>query len=471
MTNCLIFDIGKTHIKWHVLDSEFNTLHVEQSLNSVDSSGPYPHFDVDRIWDQFIEETKKITSTIDVSRICVTTHGATAALIDRTQSGNGLVAPVMDYEYEGVKSLNHAYAQIRPKFNETASPDLPAGLNLGRQLFWLQHSHAKQFAKATDILLYPQYWVWRLTGQLCSEITSLGCHTDLWSPWNNDFSSLVQRCRWDEKFPEIRPAWDCIGTVTREISEATRLPSSCEVFVGVHDSNASYLRHKSTAKQQSFSIVSTGTWSIVMDSQGDKSALDENKDMLANIDVWGNSVICSRFMGGREYANICEKLSGDLSESFTENDIGALVENEVYCLPSWQYNTGPFGKEHPKIENPNGIHIIPSALASLYCALMLDHQLDLVKSSGNVIVSGAFLKNNVLCKLLAQLRDTQTVTATSDDTGTVMGAAQLTDWNKEYTEQPSHIVIPSTIDALDKYKIRWAKKVRQSDTKSKCKIV
>ena len=42
-------------------------------------------------------------------------------------------------------------------------------------------------------MTYPQYWVSRLTGTVASDVTSLGCHTDLWAPGAGDFSSLVDR--------------------------------------------------------------------------------------------------------------------------------------------------------------------------------------------------------------------------------------------------------------------------------------
>ena len=40
---------------------------------------------------------------------------------------------------------------------------------------------------------YPQYWAFRLTGVAATEVTSLGCHTDLWNPRAGAFSSLVER--------------------------------------------------------------------------------------------------------------------------------------------------------------------------------------------------------------------------------------------------------------------------------------
>ena len=76
----------------------------------------------------------------------------------------------MDYEWNGLESVNVEYEGIRPSFEETFSPSLPAGLNFGKQLFWQQKNFPEEFKNANAILMYPQYWSWRLTGNLSSEI-------------------------------------------------------------------------------------------------------------------------------------------------------------------------------------------------------------------------------------------------------------------------------------------------------------
>ncbi len=43
-------------------------------------------------------------------------------------------------------------------------------------------SSAELFSRAAHTLLYPQFWAWRLSGVMASEVTSLGCHSDLWLP-------------------------------------------------------------------------------------------------------------------------------------------------------------------------------------------------------------------------------------------------------------------------------------------------
>ncbi len=65
---------------------------------------------------------------------------------------------------------------------KTGSPTLPMGLNLGAQIHWQARRFPDAFAKTRHILMYPQYWAFRLTGVAASEATSLGCHTDLWAP-------------------------------------------------------------------------------------------------------------------------------------------------------------------------------------------------------------------------------------------------------------------------------------------------
>ena len=43
--------------------------------------------------------------------------------------------------------------------------------------------------------MYPQYWAYRLTGVLANEVTSLGCHTDLWDYRAGDFSTPGRQAR------------------------------------------------------------------------------------------------------------------------------------------------------------------------------------------------------------------------------------------------------------------------------------
>ncbi|WP_027330709.1 FGGY-family carbohydrate kinase [Marinimicrobium agarilyticum] len=453
MDYVVVLDIGKTNIKVHVLDKHMDSVFEQSKPNTVMDGEPYPHFDVDAIWAWFLTVLQEVAGQFPVNAISVTTHGATAALVDRSSPGNGLVLPVLDYEFSGPGSLSDDYAEVRPPFNETRSPSLPSGMNLGRQLYWQQVCFPEAFKRATDILLYPQYWVWRLTGICCSEVTSLGCHTDLWAPEKGDFSGLVDQMQWRSLFPEIRPADSVAGAITEEVSKKTGLPERCPVTVGIHDSNASYLRYVKASKGEPFAVISTGTWAITMANGGPKAGLDESRDMLMNVDFRREPVACARFMAGREYESICHKMGSFPAEPFSIRDVEVILETDAHALPAFCESSGPFsgktGSLHADVNRING-----AALASVYCALMLDLELDLLKANGDIFLEGAFLKNAFLCQLLATLRGEQRLFLSNDSTGTVKGAAALADPEAPIEEKRA-LCEPLQLPELPSYRERW----------------
>jgi sugar (pentulose or hexulose) kinase len=381
-----ILDIGKTNIKlWVYNDSGAPELDTSRKNHSC-SQGLYPHIDIEGIWRWFTEVLKKYKNTYSIKSLIITTHGATAALID--SQNQRLALPVLDYEFEGVNSIDHIYQELRPTFSETLSPSLPFGLNLGKQLFWLAHTYPQHFAKGDTFLTYPQYWAWRLTGVAAVEVTSLGCHTDLWNPTENQYSSLIRTQGWEQLMPPVRKAWEPLGCVNHRLAIELGLPDDCQVFVGLHDSNASYLRYLLASPTQTngsaFCVISSGTWTVLMQSGDATTHLDGNKDMLANCDISGAPVGCARFMGGREYQTICEKLGGVAGDAFTSADIQTAINNQWLATPDFSGGNGPFGGLTPQFQCPNPANS-PNAIATLYCALMIDQRLTDLKSSGYVV--------------------------------------------------------------------------------------
>ncbi|NQV87812.1 MAG: L-fuculose kinase [Woeseiaceae bacterium] len=418
-------------------------------------SAPYPHADVDGIWQWMMEVFRACAAAYEIGAIAVSAHGATAALVDSSRPGDGLVLPIMDYEWRGVESLDESYQQLRPSFNETYSPSLPGGLNIGRQLVWQQHHYQIEFESADALLMYPQYWSWRLAGKLVSEVSSLGCHTDLWSPTTQGFSSLVSGQSWTDLMPPLMSAWESVGTLSEAVATESGLPGSCRVHVGVHDSNASLLRFLLAKPSEDFCVVSSGTWVVCMSTGDSLHCLNQTKDMLANVDVNGNPVPCVRFMGGREYAEICAVTGSANDRQSTEEDIAQIIRNGVVALPNFSSGSGPFGDRKPEIRGTphNG-----AALATLYCALMVDHCLDLLQVDGDVIVVGSYLQNPLLCSLIAQLRVGQSVYVASDEAGTVRGAAQLTTWSTPVS-LGSKLCVSSEIADLENYCASWHEQI------------
>lgn len=447
----LVIDIGKTNIKIHVLDKFKKNLVSFNKKNKICKKPPYHKVDVEDIWSWMIKIIKSTANKFQISSIVVSTHGATAALVSQSNDDSGLVLPIMDYEWNGLKSINEKYENIRPSFKETFSPSLPAGLNLGRQLLWLEKNFPNKFKKADVLLMYPQYWAWRLTGIFSSEISSIGCHTDLWEPKTNKFSSLVNSQNWNKLFPPFKNAWDVLGNISKDISDITGLSRTCRVHVGVHDSNASFLRFMLAKKNEDFCVVSTGTWVVCMANQKSLNSLDQSKDMLVNINVEGHPVPCIRFMGGREYEKICSITKTKDSKVVTKKDIYQIINNQVMAFPSFSKGNGPFGSYESKIQGTpqNG-----AALATLYCAMMITFCLNKLNFKGDVILVGSFLKNTILCQIVAQLCSDKDVYISSDQAATIKGAAQLTDWSKSVSLNLKKCE-PCGIDNLESYMSFW----------------
>ncbi len=450
--HCAVLDIGKTNVKLRVVDEQLNRCFDRSCPNRVVEEGLYPHHDIDGLWTWFCAALAEAASEFAIDVIVVTTHGATAALVD---DGAGLALPVMDYEFAG-PAQEKDYEDLRPAFSETCSPSLPAGLNLGRQLLWQRRHCAPGFDNAQHILPYPQYWAWRLTGVPVSEVTSWGCHTDLWAPAKGNYSTLVDRLGIRDRLPPLVSAGARIGTVSDAVVEQTGLSPHCGVVAGLHDSNASYLRYLSRGEGEPFTVISTGTWVVSFSASTPLESLDESRDMLANVDITGHPVACARFMGGREYEVVCQRADGSPTDSFTDGDLQQVIDDGVFALPDFSEGSGPFGGRTPLIE---GRALNGAALASIYCAMMVDCELDLLESKGDLIIEGSWLRNPLLCGVLAQLRPDQRVYMSTDETGTINGAAQLA--FEQGIAMPSLIQVgPSTIAGLGPYRDRWQDSIR-----------
>lgn len=417
-----VIDIGKTNAKVALVDLDrLGEVAVRKVPNVVSTSDLYPHHDIEHLWDFILASLAELNREFRIDAISVTTHGATAVLLDRA---GRLALPVLDYEFEAPAADRIGYEEVRPDFRETGSPSLPAGLNIGRQLFWQQRRFPERFADVRAILMYPQYLGFRLTGILANEVTSLGCHTDLWNPASRDFSRLVDRQGWRQFFPPVRSAGDVLGPVLPEIAARTGLDPSTSVHCGLHDSNASLLPHL-LSRQAPFSVVSTGTWVVAMAIGAEGTALDPARDTLINVNALGDPVPSARFMGGREY----EMLGGASMASCAEADVEAVLAASAMLLPSVQQGCGPFPTSRMEWLGPGLEPAQRTVAISFYLAMMTGACLDLTGARGDTVVEGPFAANELFVDMLAAATG-RPVFAQTGLTGTSIGAALLADGTK-----------------------------------------
>ncbi len=446
MTRIAVIDIGKTNAKLALVEGEtLAEIAVVTRPNRPLPGPPWPHVDLEVHWNFFLTHLADFHRAHGVDAISVTTHGAAAVLLD----GRGQVAvPMLDYEHAGPDALRRRYDALRPGFEQTGSPRLPVGLNLGAQLFWLLETRPDLAARLAHIVTYPQYWGWRLTGELASDVTSLGCHTDLWDPWHARLSTLAGRLDLAGKIAPARRSNEVLGQLRADVAARTGLPVSTPVAVGIHDSNASLYPHV-LGRKAPFAVVSTGTWVVAMAMGGAAPVLDPARDVLVNVNALGQPVPSARFMGGREY----EIIRAGSTARPGADDRAAVLAGGVMLLPAVEPGSGPFPGREMRWLRPPGSEGQRLVALSWYLALMTRTCLQLVGARGPVIVEGPFARNPDFLDMLAALCPGGVQTAGSA-TGTSAGAALLCLKDAPAPATRSHPA-PADADALRRWAEAW----------------
>jgi sugar (pentulose or hexulose) kinase len=449
-----VLDIGKTNAKVVVLDCATGEEIAERrSPNRVLPGPPYPHYDIEALWEFVLQALSDFAKQPGFDAISITTHGASAVLLD---AEGRLALPVLDYEHEYPEDMRQAYRLIRPNFSETFSPALSGGLNVGAQLHYQKTAFPEAFASTRTILTYPQYWAFRLTGVAANEVTSLGCHTDLWLPREGAYSSLVDTLGIRNLMAPVRSAFDTLGSLLPHVAAPIGTTKAIPVHCGIHDSNASLLAHL-VGREPPFAVVSTGTWVINFAVGGDLDHLDPQRDALANVDAYGRAVPSSRFMGGREFEMLTVEL-GILSPEAALAAIPHVIEKGLMLLPNVSGGSGPFpGRERQWINDTGATIDQRWAAACLYLALMTETCLDLIGGKGPVLVEGPFSANPAYLQALAALLGRE-VMALPGSTGTSQGAALLAGISPKAN---AGRIVPAPIWNIDAYRTAWYASLRR----------
>jgi len=454
----IVVDIGKTNAKVSLWDPAGALIARRTRANAPQRIG-YRALDVIGIDAWLMESLREFARERGIAYIVPVGHGAAAALL----RGQQLYAAPMDYEEEVTEADRADYLSQRDSFAVTGSPALPCGLNLGMQL----HRLEQQLGPLPDdvvIVPWPQYWAWRLCGAAASEVTSLGCHTDLWQPMRRNFSELAVRRGWAARMAPLRSAGERLGTISSAVAQQTGLPVDCAVLCGLHDSNAALLAargHSEIAKGDA-TVLSTGTWFVAMRSltsaiASDAGELDESRDCLVNVDVLGRPVPSARFMGGRE----AELIGGIDSFALTENyrpdallaRLPQLIASGACAYPSFVEGVGPFpkarGEWHDKPTDPGD----QRAITGVYLALMANAALDLIGSRDCLLIEGRFAEAVIFTRALATLRPQQKVFVSNAHQDVAYGALRLV---HPQLQTPSQLtaVEPLSVD-LRAYAEQW----------------
>ncbi len=446
----IVIDIGKSFSKASLWDETGHCTAQRTRANPRLESAGRLMLDFSGIERWLREALAEFAKMGPVGAIVPVAHGAALALLGH---GKLLEAP-LDYEWTGVATGRAAYDPQRDSFPATGSPALAAGLNLGMQLHWLDSIGSARTATG-QIVPWPQYWAWVLSGVAAAEVTSLGCHTDLWRPYDRGPSELAVRRGWADRLAPVASAGAVLGTLQPEWVAATGLSRNVEVYCGIHDSNAALLNARShpDLTGRDATILSTGTWFVAMRTPGKSDRaieMPEGRDCLLNVDNTATPIPSARFMGGREI----ELLAG--SEAPLPLDAGEAaavkaVQSADMFLPSYTPGIGPYPNAPPRAPPPNSGPDAASVKAHLYAALLADASLDLIGSRDTVVVDGRFSSAPIFVRALANLRPNTRILVSSDEQGVARGAIQLV---RRGSHEALKNISPLPVD-MSAYRARW----------------
>ncbi|PDQ18179.1 carbohydrate kinase [Mesorhizobium sanjuanii] len=437
-----VLDFGKTNSKLFVFAQDGRILDERRTRPNWMRKGGFSVLDEPSLHGWAVRTVSDAIDDHGVEGLMVSGHGCTFALVDDIC----LTHPILDYEQEPPAEIAAGIDRRIPDFAETFSPKLPLGFNYGRHMLWLQAVEPGAFTAAKSILGYPQYWSWRFGGRAVSEVSYLGCHSHLWAPRKGDFSSLVDAEGWRSRMPAFARAGAVIGE--QRLGGAAR---PIAIHNGVHDSNAALHAYR---RQQlgPVTVVSTGTWVVVLNPDCPLDVLDRDRDMLVNVDVDGGPVPTIRFMGGREFAVI----SGDWQGAIDLSSVQQVIDAGIMALPSFAPG-GPMPHHSGELIGRMPDAGERAAVALLYVALMIDLCLDLIHSNNTVIVDGGLNSGGLLASLLAELRPGQAFMQGATLEGSATGAAALAfeSVGREFAAEAPEPVRASSFAGLVGYRDRW----------------
>jgi L-fuculokinase len=437
MNVIVVFDVGKTNKKLFLFDEQYRIV-SEQSENlplAMDEDGDECE-DLAALTEWVRRSLAQVMASRDdelnVRAVNFSAYGA--SLVHIGADGKP-VAPLYNYLKTYPEALKRrfydTYGGEVTLSIVTASPVL-GSLNSGMQLYRIKYEQPELFERIRFSLHLPQYLSYLVTGNAVSEITSIGCHTNLWNFPQHDYHEWVYREGLIEKLAPIVPSWTAFGGggVVGGTEGVTVGGTAGVVLggvlagVGLHDSSAAMIPYLQSFREP-WVLISTGTWCITMNPFNDSplTAAELEQDCLCYLSYQGRPVKASRLFAGYEH----ERQVRRLADHFQRSPAAAA---EVKF--DWEYVATLRARGELRGAGDAGDLAGFESFEQAYHCLMMDIMDQQVRSTKLVLrdtgvrrifVDGGFGKNELYMHLLAQAFPDIEVYAATIPQATAMGAA------------------------------------------------
>ncbi|MEN8247388.1 MAG: FGGY family carbohydrate kinase [Bacteroidota bacterium] len=432
----LIFDIGKTNKKLFLFDKDNKEVYREyQRFEEIPDEDGFLSEDLPILVNWIKERAEFIVSNpdYDVTGINFSTYGASMVHLDK--EGN-VIAPFYNYLKTFPEDLKQEFFKkhgSEENFAVTTGSPSSGFLNVGLQLIYLKYRKPHLFEKLDKSLYFPQFLSSIFTGEYVSDYTYVGCHTGMWNFKNMDYAQWVK----DEDL--VRFLTPIVPTTKQY--QAKIKGKTVNVGVGVHDSSSAFIPFSNEAKNP-FTLISTGTWSVCMNSfnQNPLTKSEAEKDCLHFLSIEGTSIKASRLLLGKELSEQIRKIAAAFECDYQiyktvvydrkfkplSSDEKELLFNYKHLEPERFSFVQPEATSYEKFTGfEHAYHQLIHELTRIQIA-----SLNLVIGDSGVkdlYVDGGFVDNELFISMLEESLPEYNIYPTDSPLGSALGATLLLD--------------------------------------------
>lgn len=425
-----IFDVGKTNKKLFLFDENYKIVFEKSArfIETVDEDGDTCE-NLESLRLSVFDSLREVFKLpqYDIKAINFSTYGASFVYIGEDGAP---VAPLYNYLKDYPEDLKRQFYDTyggEVRFSKrTASPVL-GSLNSGMQLYRIKYEKPELYSKIKYALHLPQYLNYLITGEVHTDITSIGCHTNLWDFENNDYHPWVKA---EGIFDKLAPI-----IASDSVVPAAFPGNNYGVGVGLHDSSAALIPYLSNFHEP-FILISTGTWCISLNPFNHEPLTDEElqHDCLCYMQYKGKPVKASRLFAGFEHEQQVKRIAAHFDKntvSYRNMEFDPAIGHQLYAADErkesdWasnQMKESAFAvRDLDAFESDvHAYHqLIFDLVTQQYESTMLVAKDTAVK---RIFVDGGFSKNSIYMNLLAMFFSDMEIFAASMAQATAVGTA------------------------------------------------
>lgn len=403
-----IFDIGKTNKKLLLFDERYKVVHEESvQLEETTDEDCFPCEDLKAltnwVWEKYWQLV--VHKDYEIKAVNFSAYGASFVHLNDSYKP---LTPLYNYLKpfpENLKQQFHATHGIESLIaKQTASPVL-GNLNSGMQLYRLKYEQTKIYEQIKYSLHLPQYLSFIISARAASDITSVGCHTQLWDFNIHKYHKWVYDEGMRTKFAPIFRG-DKIVNIANDSRQTA-------IGIGLHDSSAALIPYLSTFGEP-FILISTGTWCISLNPFNHSLLTDSElqQDCLCYLSYQGKPVKAARLFAGYEHEQQTKKLAAHFNKAhnyFTTVALDEEILNKLQGAKDVEASSDT-AIVHQSMFETRDMHVFAN-YEEAYHQLIADIIKQQVRSTklvlngrlvNKIFVDGGFSRNPIFMHLLAE---------------------------------------------------------------------